>query len=288
MPHNMNDDTTHEPVLCEPTAQELRDIANEFQSLSGIRAQYSSYLEFYLLPPPVADETSDDDLIAWGRAMHDVRDDELESDKLEATLRMLRWLKPYDTVGGYGITARDLSTTVSECPSLMPYLEAVRGKVVVLGSGFSELPILLADMYVAGQIDQPAVLVDLFDYIVARKDLHNLQQLFIARGLEFPLSTELERCDAIAAAIEHGDLRSEQYLVGSGTIPAACQDAHLIVNVYGPPETSAVEQVGMLAPGGTLVTSYNLSNEALGPDFGFRRDQSAYGITFSSLVTRMP
>ena len=287
MTHDIGDETARERVLRVPTAQDFREIASEFQSKSGIRAAYSSYLEFYLLPPPVADETSDEELIAWGRDKHDVKDEELETDKLEATLRMLRWLKPYDTVGGYGITARDLPTTASECPSLMPYLSQTTGKVLVLGSGFSELAVLLADMYAAEELDEPAVLVDLFDYIAAREDLHHLHDMFTARGLEFPLSVELERCDAIAAAIERGDLRAEQYLVGSGSIPAGCQDAQLIVNVYGPPEASAAEQVRMLAPGGTLVTSYNLSNEALGPDFSFRRDQSAYGITFSSLVTRL-
>jgi len=242
------------------------DLAN-FQTESGIVVRYNGrYLDLY---PPTPIINDSDDIAEWaGNRGFDV---EGQADSREVALAQARLMKAKENIGGSGITARSLEGVEEECPGLENALNTETGKVVVLGAGFSPLADRLAAMRVAEQVQETPVLVDLYNYDAAYNDLVALHR-FIPPGTPAfeKLEHFTEHMKTIVAAIHAGHLKVVTYLVGSGNVPDELRNASLIINMYGPRGNTLSDQLAMLAPGGRLMTNYNLDSIPISEGFALK------------------
>jgi hypothetical protein len=260
-PREVEGFSNEDPRLRFPTDSDndaVGEIFREFVMQSGIRIEYRPPDSFSAFPPiPAFDDVTNFQMYYYGT--------NTDSNSLGNTVSPDHAKKIF--VGGRSITARDMHETIQTAPKVLSLLDQEHGKVVILGSGFSALPVFVADMYARGQFTEVPVVVDLFDYRLAKGDFSGLKERFNDTGLRFPMGVELSRLSSIVGAMDLGRLEAVTYALGTGKPPSKLMDASLILNIYGPTEQTIHEQLSMLKIGGKLLSSSDLSKGNLGPDF---------------------
>lgn len=251
---NTNPPTEQNPQLTQEAVDDSTadSIFMNFNSESGLL-----FTSDGILPPEQPDdETSDEDILEWAVGFYRVDKGHLSDPDYRAAViaeARPKWNQRF--VGGAGgVTQRSMKDLETELPTVRDALATERGKVVVLGAGFSELPILLAGLYRHHRLSTPAVINDLFDYGAAQRDLGELKRRFLAANLDFPYELELQRATEIVKQIEYGNLQTAEYMVGSGDPPDNMRQAQLVINIHGP-TASRNEQLSLLAPHGRLLST---------------------------------
>ena len=160
--------------------------------------------------------------------------------------------RPVAHLGGKGITTRTLNDISDVLPGVQKRIQRERGKIGILGNGFSEAAIDLAIQYQQGQFSSPPQVVDLFDYYEAFDDFRQLYHLCSRLHIWFCGKNILDTLQQICYYIEEGALEQVMYTVGSGNTPNTLQQFNLLINSHGPPLSTLSEQISMLAVGGHL------------------------------------
>lgn len=159
-------------------------------------------------------------------------------------------------VGGAGITSRSLEQHEFAMPGFTRRLEAEKGKILVLGNGFSALALELGERHARGLLQEKPVIVDMLDYDQARRDLLELGARMAARAVPFPFLAELQTLHGISEFVQRGNLAVVRHYFGVGSSEAcalpALEEAQLAVNCFGPAPVTLSEQLRTLAPGGEL------------------------------------
>jgi hypothetical protein len=167
---------------------------------------------------------------------------------------------PYEFIGGFGITWRTIAELEEDLPTITESLLKERGKIVFLGNGFSDVPLLVAKRYQAGLVKVPPVVVDIFDYNLVLEDFEIIKDGFLSKNISSP--RPMAECHAkvsrLVKAANQGDLQLIRYYVGSGNVPDQIKEASLLINCFGPNIRSIKEQLSMLGKDGELCTSYKL------------------------------
>lgn len=203
-------------------------------------------------PFPITE--TDEELIAnYERDHHVVYGDEQE--RKYGRVEILRRAKrdaSFRYLGGYGITSRSMETIYFELLDLEPAMEVERGKIVVLGNGFSPAPLTLAARYEQGLLTEVPVIIDVFDYEEAWDDFIRVILLLLEVGITEmePLMEFGNVVRQIVEAKQKGLIKTIKYYVGSGHPPAEAMGANIVFNCYGPNKLSLYEQLSLLAPGG--------------------------------------
>lgn len=164
-------------------------------------------------------------------------------------------------IGGVGITNRTLPQIDKEIPGIDQRILDETGKIIVLGNGFSNLPILLAYRFAEGRLKTPTVLVDLFNYSLTLEDLSRLRERILSSGLPIPrnLPVYISTLSRICAQIDAGNLVAEEYYIGSGNPPQSIKNADLAINCFGPSRLSILEQISLLGKTGELYTTSQIT-----------------------------
>jgi hypothetical protein len=266
----------------------MEKIVASFQPTSGIELLYSDGL-LQILPSKPTPNLSDEQLIDWYEQRQNMSFQQLLSygGSREEHLQQIRLAKARENIGGLGITNRSLQETYDAVPPLKDLLATEHGKVLVLGSGFSELPLELAKMYKNGQLTERPVIVDLFDYRYAYNDLVKLKGLFQDAKISFPFDTSLAYLDNIAKALDEESLSAVRYKIGDNRLFFLLQNASLAINVAGPPLSTMNEQLATLKVGGKLVSDIDVTKDVDTQKYSVQisRDEQT-GATFS-VVTKI-
>lgn len=174
-------------------------------------------------------------------------------------------------VGGDGITYRSIDEIERMIPTVSKRFLRETGKIIFLGNGLSNVPLITAERHLRGKLKEIPVIVDLFDYESLQKDYENIMENCRRNNCVLPLhlQPDYEIARAINQACQEGHLKTVVYYVGSGKIPVDLKGASLAINCMGPNFNSINEQISMLAIGGELYTHYYLdkltSNALLTP-----------------------
>ncbi|MBN2015448.1 hypothetical protein JW766_01310 [Candidatus Dojkabacteria bacterium] len=141
----------------------------------------------------------------------------------------------------------------TEFPGILERIERERGKILFLGNGLSDIPLIPAALLSKGILDQPATIVDVFDYMLLKDDIYAVYELLkgngpIPQNLWYILNKTVFLCNAISL----GRLKVIQYCFGTSNIPAELLNSNLVVNLWGPPITTLHEQLALLTVGGEL------------------------------------
>lgn len=264
----------------------ITDLIAEPLPLSGINIIYEDG-RYGIRPPVVALDLSDDELIAYANGKFGTSADDFLGEDREENLREIRHIKKHEYIGGCGITSRSLDDVREEFPLIDEILAEARGKVVILGSGFSTLALDFAKLHTIGQLGDPPILVDLFDYRDAEKDFSNLRARFGERRIDFPFSQQTRNLTDIVTAMDSGHLSSIKYRVGDDAPPRAILDADLVINIQGPPPHSLLaEQLSLLRIGGRFVTQTDLRKVSLENGFNLRSIPKSRTDFTASIITR--
>ncbi len=253
----------------------LNDLLKRTTFESGIHVSYSEY-GFFFQPPARPVTLSEEELFTWGverfnnlRCQEGVDFQQFRKDVIAEA----REFKKLDGIGGVGIHNRNLQDIETSNPSiyhnLNGALEKETGKIVILGNGFSNIPVCLASRYQQGLLETPPIVVDLFDYKLAFKDILYVNSLMEERGYFFKiLRTIRQDLSDICDAINMDELRTISYFVGEGNPPTEIRNASLLINIFGPPKTTYSEQYSLLQEMGILITERGMwSKGALRHEF---------------------
>ena len=175
-------------------------------------------------------------------------------------------------MGGLGLTGRTVDDS-GEWVEKEALSET--SKIVILGNGFSSIPLRLANRHLLGSLAHPPVVLDRINYPNYLADLHRLDEELGLVGLP-PLSKGLhvDVISELVSAHRAGNIRLLEYVVGSGNPPEPAKNAGLAINIYGPSYTSLGEQLSFLRPGGRLITTqipYMFTGAI--PGFSFERKE---------------
>lgn len=234
-----------------------------FQPKSGVQFIYSPPNSFFTAPPNPLVAMTDDQITGYVKSVFGEQTNTLSG----LTREQVNEEVNYSIVGGCGITARDIHKARRILPQIDDLLQNAGGKVVILGNGYSTLPLHAASLYARGILKESPVIGELYDYPDLRDDFETLQERFSHSGLRYPYGMELARVTDIVEAINIGILDAIKYPVGSGNPPPALMNASLVINLYGPPRQTVQEQLSMLRQGGKLASSEDYSGVAFGPGF---------------------
>jgi hypothetical protein len=186
-------------------------------------------------------------------------------EQIKAVIEDERQNAKLEGVGGFDLTHR----TVAEMETILPGLEKrirnSQGKVVILGNGLSLAPLEIVNLN-KNKKDSPVIIVDFINYKSLLQDLENLQERFRENGLAFPdkYKADLNLSKKLANSIDSGEIMFVNYFIGGSVVPNEIKDASLVINIYGPDETSQEEQISLLAPGGVLIVNevFEASNDS--------------------------
>jgi hypothetical protein len=205
----------------------------------------------------------EEELILWyetetGARFDDVRDFQSYDQYRSDVLGSAKGLKSREYIGGAGVTDRGIDELAQQLPGVKEDLGSVAGKVVFLGNGLSDVPLIVSQRYARGSVKTSPVVVDLFLNSDLKNDLERVVEESKKRGIEIPRSLEnyYRKVRLLDVEIQEGNLANVQYHVGSGNVPSELTNADLIINSNGPDVTSIHEQLSMLAVGGLLYVSY--------------------------------
>lgn len=269
-------------------AEKTRQIVEEFNFRSNVRALYTpddSDNQITFFPPKPESDLNDDQLLSWAQRIGVTVSDFIAADH-GMTLQYLREVEARKYVGGSGITKRNMDELRVLCPPIDDAIAHEKGKIVILGNGFSSLPLHLTERQKETSFSSPPVIVDLFDFRAVQTDLLELQERLSGEGLNFPARLELARVNDIVAAMDSGIIRAMQYVVGSGNPPAEVKDADLIINTMGPHVGTADEQLSYLTQGGCLLMSYDLQDRVISSKFSLTPVLQLDNRAYTSIVVK--
>lgn len=159
-------------------------------------------------------------------------------------------------VGGIGITGRKFDDIEQDAPDLKELLESVSGKVVFLGNGFSDYPLVVVNRYREKEISEKPVIVDIFDYRLLEENFKEIKMKLEEKGIRIPqkLIDDIYVVSAINEAVEKGDLIILKYRIGDkeNEVPQELLNSDLVVSVFGPGLSVIREELGFLRKGGRL------------------------------------
>lgn len=210
--------------------------------------------------------------------------DSLTEDQIQEAVSTARERKSKEGIGGFGITARSLAGIEEMIPGISELLHSQKGKIVFIGNGLSTAPIELLQNKAKDDTPQ-IVIADLFSYEDSLRDFQKLRDAFIQDGVIWPsgLNDGMNYCKALCEQINLGKIQAVRYAIGDGSLPDQLQDADIVVNSNGPPESTLNEQIQCLKVGGRLFTNYINLPETI----GVRIEKIALGgKEVASIVTR--
>lgn len=253
--------------------EKIRALLTPSLPRSGIRivSDIGQEGEYTLDPPnPAINRMTEEELIMWG--VTNLHQDlaEYKGKKRDRLLEDVREAKRHEFRGGYNISSRSMDEVRKLIPPIDEYLAEEHEKIVILGNGFSELAVDVAKRFESGQLHDRPVVVDLFDYQKADLDLRDLATKFQKQKLPFPLSQKATQLREIVDQIEKGNITAVQYTIGEGNPPEVLKNAHLLINIFGPSESTLAEQLSLLGARGKLLSQYSFNDVSLDPRFSKR------------------
>lgn len=193
-----------------------------------------------------------------------------------------------EDLGGFGITARNLDQLEVTFPGFERRMDTETGKIVFLGNGLSDVPLIPAERYSCGEIEYPPVINDLFDYGHLYLDLLDLRTGFTLKGLRNPFENVICRLENLIEQVDLGNVVMKSYFFGSKDVPLEYCDASFAINSFGPPVTTISEQVSILGQGGELYYLLQTFNQEkfplLGEEYTVTPRKSNNGFKWVSVV----
>jgi len=223
---------------------------------------YKGEFQFSADSPLQTVTESDDQLLDWYKKLvhfHKKADYEKHEEYRQRLIKDARYTKAREFTGGYGITKRSIDVLQQELPGVEQMLAKAQGKILFLGNGLSEVPLIISSRYGKGKFREPPIIVDMFNYFLLDRDLELLSETIKQKGLP-PLDRLVQSKQSTARlceAIQKGSLKAVNYYFGQGNPPDSLVGAQLIINSYGPPSNTMGEQIGLLKIGGQLYTTYD-------------------------------
>ncbi|MCD8484628.1 hypothetical protein LRY65_04805 [Candidatus Woesebacteria bacterium] len=272
--HHFRFEFGHEDILIFPrekTAQNLNgdELIQRFADHEyGVNAKQSEYESKRALIAYLAGLYNDPEK----RDLWDRRQNEM--------IQLLSGVETPNFLGGSGITDRSTSETArlifcSENPApeeihqaeqeYIALLTTTTRKIVFLGNGMSPTPLDVIQFFELDDThrDLPEiVVVDTLNYAELLDELKGLQEYIDEHGFaqQAPpsLATKIRTIEMLLQAEAEGKLTILQHmLTDSDRFPDEYQplvaDAELVINVYGPPESTLQQQLSCLAPDGKLL-----------------------------------
>ena len=245
--------------------REIRQILSTVPRESGLRITLNA-MGYSFSPPTesVPAETTRDQLIQLARSrQHLFASSGVPSQEESDTLAQIgAKMMENPHVGGIGITGRTLSATEKAIPTIIDALDTTRGKVVFIAGGFSWEPVAhVVQRYKKGELKEPPVIGDLFDYRFLHADIQAIKSAFDDKtrnpfNAPFPFTRELYMLQAAVNAADEGALvLARPYRFGTkGELPKELLGADVAVSLMGPPTHTIPEQLQMLKKGASLYT----------------------------------
>lgn len=260
---------------------------------SGATFSFRDGVNQLIIHSPVREYGSmdDEELIVWYEDTYHINYRELahkmspEEYRAEV-VKEAKYSKQREFIGGLGLTARSLDEVEEEIPTSTKALEHASGRVIFIGNGLSDAPLFLAEKFHGGKIDSPPIIVDMFDYEKLYEDLAEISRRIsdMMVPLPFPLEENSVKLGNLIKALRQGDLIAVNYCVGSNSPPEILQGASMIINCHGPATASIEDQLSLLAPGGSLYTTYHNYS----PEGGAYQKRSIIkkGKTIAAVITK--
>lgn len=239
-----------------------------FNKGSNLEVTYMGGFGLFLEAAVKTDQMTEDELFEWADRTQPWPYRNLFQDNPSATPEEYRAVvlesaadrKRKDLIGGgMAITSRTLADVENTFPSITERLDRTRGKIVFLGNGFSDVPLLYAERYEQKLLEEPTVVADLVNYPFALTRLEWLKQSLQESGFAFPFENQLATTRRLVTAASYGDLQLVQWLLGHEAVPEIVKEAELAINVFGPPVETLPDQLKILKRQGVLVTTYRSS-----------------------------
>lgn len=157
-------------------------------------------------------------------------------------------------LGGIGVTARDITQLNRELPPIEERLLSERKRIVFAGNGLSNVPLLLAEKYRLGQVEDPPVVVDVFDYYRFLEDFDTFNFDLLRLGVPLPnfFGFFHQNLKDLVQAAKASLVKLVCYYFGISELPNEIKNTMLAINCYGPSYSSIKDQLSMLATKGEL------------------------------------
>lgn len=245
----------------EENLKALTGLLSEFGSKSGVTFTARNRYYISLSPPDLSQTLTDEQLISLMKHSPVPSGQESMRADAETDEEVILIAKMIDTgryLGGTGITGRDIEQLEEYIPTVTQRLKDERGKIVFLGNGVSDVPLIAAINHANGLLTAEPVVVDIFDYELLLDDFNMISLQCTNQGITIPsgFSEHHLKLQALVTAAQQGNLKFINYYVGSGTPPQEIHNADLIINCMGPGRQTGTEQFSLLRIGGELYTNY--------------------------------
>lgn len=236
-------------------------------TLSGIRFEYAG-----IFPPISPLKQEDDDIAGFLALKTNTAYLALQKKLAAGKFRQLiendmdfKQSQKHKGVGGIGVTSRGPEELEKEIPWANEILSLETGKIAFLGNGFSSVPLIYAKKYEEGKLSHPPIILDCFDYTLAREDFISFK--IHCEQYDLPLDPRYARCFdnlfELCSEIQNKNLIPVNYFFGQNDVPRILEGTELAVNCHGPPASSLDEQLSILRVGGELCTNNWLTKDII-------------------------